>query len=221
MSSGSFSEVKKNSGMLHIQASAEDLKAFADLAILVPKAAAKAQRRAINKTLRWLRGKIASDVGKQEKIAVRAVRQRLITYPVKGGSMRGKLWFGINPLEASRAGRARQTKAGVSVAGRRYQGAFYKKVYGNQADVWIRTASKHFNPADYPDSQVTSQTGASSGFVGENSDRFPLAKAKISLDAVRPHFDAWSRKADERLMHVLKQEMNFELQKYLKGTRRV
>ena len=221
MSIGSFSEVKKNSGMLHIQASAEDLKAFADLAILVPKAAAKAQRRAINKTLGWLRGKIASNVGKQEKIAVRAVRQRLITYPVKGGSMRGKLWFGINPLEASRAGRARQTKAGVSVAGRRYQGAFYKKVYGNQADVWIRTASKHFNPADYPDSQVTSQTGASSGFVGENSDRFPLAKAKISLDAVRPHFDAWSRKADERLMHVLKQEMNFELQKYLKGTRRV
>ena len=221
MSIGSFSEVKKSSGMLHIQASAEDLKAFADLAILVPKAAAKAQRRAINKTLGWLRGKIASNVGKQEKIAVRAVRQRLITYPVKGGSMRGKLWFGINPLEASRAGRARQTKAGVSVAGRRYQGAFYKKVYGNQADVWIRTASKHFNPADYPDSQVTSQTGASSGFVGENSDRFPLAKAKISLDAVRPHFDAWSRKADERLMHVLKQEMNFELQKYLKGTRRV
>ena len=93
-------------------------------------------------------------------------------------------------------------------------------MYGNQADVWIRTASKHFNPADYPDSQVTSQTGASSGFVGENSDRFPLAKAKISLDAVRPHFDALSRKADERLMHVLKQEMNFELQKYLKGTRR-
>ena len=220
MSIGSFSEVKKNSGMLHIQASAEDLKAFADLAILMPKAAAKAQRRAINKTLGWLRGKIASNVGKQEKIAVRAVRQRLITYPVKGGSMRGKLWFGINPLEASRAGRARQTKAGVSVAGRRYQGAFYKKVYGNQADVWIRTASKHFNPADYPDSEVSSRTGGSSGFVGENSDRFPLAKAKISLDAVRPHFDAWSRKADERLMHVLKQEMNFELQKYLKGTRR-
>ncbi|NNA29140.1 hypothetical protein [Pseudomonas lundensis] len=220
MSIGSFSEVKKNSGMLHIQASAEDLKAFADLAILVPKAAAKAQRRAINKTLGWLRGKIASNVGKQEKIAVRAVRQRLRSYPVAGGAMRGKLWFGINPLEASRAGRARQTKAGVSVAGRRYQGAFYKKVYGNQADVWIRTASKHFNPADYPDSEVSSRTGASSGFVGENSDRFPLAKAKISLDAVRPHFDAWSRKADERLMHVLKQEMNFELQKYLKGTRR-
>ena len=135
--------------------------------------------------------------------------------------MRGKLWFGINPLEASRSGRPRQTKAGVSVGSRRYRGAFYKKVYGNQADIWIRTASKHFVRADYPDSEVTSQTGASSGFVGENSDRFPLAKAKISLDSVRPHFEAWSRKADERLLQILRQEMNFELQKYLKGTRRV
>ena len=135
--------------------------------------------------------------------------------------MRGKLWFGINPLEASRAGRARQTKVGVSVAGRRYRGAFYKKVYGNQAEVWIRTASKHFDRADYPDSDVTSSKGVSSGWIAENSDRHPLAKAKISLEAVRPHFDTWSRKVDERLLQILRQEMNYELQKYLKGTRRV
>lgn len=221
MSIGSFSEVKKNSGMLHIKPSTEDLKAFADLAILVPKAAANAQRRAINKTLGWLRTHIARAVGRQEKIAVKAVRQRLRSYPVDGGAMRGKLWFGINPLEASRAGRARQTKAGVSVAGRRYKGAFYKKVYGNQAEVWIRTASKHFDKTDYPDSEITSRKRPSSGWIAENTDRYPLAKAKISLEAVRPHFEAWSQKADERLMQILKQEMNFELQKYLKGTRRV
>ncbi|HCN64460.1 MAG TPA: hypothetical protein DIT33_13840 [Pseudomonas sp.] len=221
MSIGSFSEVRANSGLLDIQVSAEDMKAFTDFATQVPKAAANAQRRAINKTLRWLSTHIARAVGKQERIAVKAVRQRLRSYPITGGAMRGKLWFGINPLEASRAGRPRQTKAGVSVGSRRYRGAFYKKVYGNQADIWIRTASKHFDRADYPDSEVTSQTGASSGFVGENSDRFPLAKAKISLDSVRPHFEAWSRKADAQLLHVLTQEMNFELQKYLTGTRRV
>ncbi|MGO1272853.1 hypothetical protein ACTXNJ_19880 [Pseudomonas helleri] len=221
MSIGSFSEVRANSGLLDIQVSAEDMKAFTDFATQVPKAAANAQRRAINKTLRWLSTHIARAVGKQERIAVKAVRQRLRSYPITGGAMRGKLWFGINPLEASRAGRPRQTKAGVSVGSRRYRGAFYKKVYGNQADIWIRTASKHFDRADYPDSEVSSQTGASSGFVGENSDRFPLAKAKISLDSVRPHFEAWSRKADAQLLHVLAQEMNFELQKYLKGTRRV
>ena len=221
MSIGSFSENRASSGMFNIQVSSEDLKAFAALATLVPKAAVNAQRRAINKTLGWLSTHIARAVGKQERIAVKAVRQRLRSYPIAGGAMRGKLWFGINPLEASRSGRPRQTKAGVSVGSRRYRGAFYKKVYGNQADIWIRTASKHFVRADYPDSEVTSQTGASSGFVGENSDRFPLAKAKISLDSVRPHFEAWGRKADERLLQILRQEMNFELQKYLKGTRRV
>lgn len=221
MSIGSFSEVRANSGMLNVQVSTEDLKAFSELAALLPKAAANAQRRAINKTLGWLRTHIARAVGKQERIAVGAVRQRLRSYPITGGATRGKLWFGINPLEARRAGRPRQTKAGVAVGSRRYQGAFFKKVYGSQADIWIRTASKHFDRADYPDSEVTSQTGASSGFVGENSDRFPLAKAKISLDSVRSHFEAWSRRADERLLHILKQEMSHELQKYLKGVRNV
>ena len=220
MSIGSFSEVKKNSGMINVQVLADDMKAFGELSVWVPKAAANAQRRAINKTLGWLSTHIARAVGKQERIAVRAVRQRLRSYPVAGGTLRGKLWFGINPLEARRAGRARQTKTGVSVPGRRYKGAFYKKVYGSQAEVWIRTASKHFDPAVYPDSNVTSQTGSSSGFVGENSDRFPLAKAKISLESVRPHFEAWSRKADARLLHILKQEVNFELRKYVKRTLR-
>ena len=37
MSIGSYSEVKTNSGMLHIQVSDQDLKAFADLAFWCPK----------------------------------------------------------------------------------------------------------------------------------------------------------------------------------------
>ena len=221
MSIGSFSESRASSGMFNVQVSSEDMKAFAELATQIPKTAANAQRRAINKTLGWLSTHIARAVGKQERIAVKAVRQRLRSYPIAGGAMRGKLWFGINPLEASRTGRPRQTKAGVSVGSRRYRGAFYKKVYGNQADIWIRTASKHFDRANYPDSDITSHKGDSSGWIAENTDRYPLAKAKISLDSVRPHFEAWSRKADERLLQILRQEMNFELQKYLKGTRRV
>ena len=218
MSIGSYSEQKRNSGMLTIQPSAVHLQAFQDFAKLLPKAAAAAQRRAINKTLGWLRTHIARAVGKQERIAIAAVRQRLRAYPVTGGTMRGKLWFGLNAIEASRTGRARQTRIGVSVAGRRYQGAFYKKVYGSQADIWIRTASKHFSANDYPDSE---QGRRRSGFVEENGNRFPLAKAKVSLEQARPHFDSWIKRADQRLLEILKQELNFELQKYLRGTARV
>jgi len=218
MSVGSYSEQKRNSGMLTIQPSAVHIQAFQDFAKLVPKAAAAAQRRAINKTLGRLRTYIARAVGKQERIAIGAVRQRLRAYPVTGATMRGKLWFGLNAIESSRIGRARQSGSGVSVAGRRYQGAFLKTVYGNKPDIWIRTASKHFNADDYPN---TEQGRRRSGFVEENDGRLPLAKAKVSLEQARPHFDSWIRRADEILLDVLKQEFNFELQKYLKGTANV
>jgi hypothetical protein len=217
MSVGSYFKPSAGGGMISLQTSAADLKAFQDFAALVPKAAAAAQRRAINKTLRWLATHIARAVGRQERIAVAAVRQRLRAYPVSGGANSGKLWFGLNAMEASRIGRPRQSRSGVSVAGRRFQGAFFKKVYGNSADVWIRTASKHFNASDYPDSDVSGAGGVSSGWIAEHGSRFPLAKAKVSLEQSRPHFESWIRKADEHLVHVLQQELNFELQKHLKG----
>lgn len=216
MSIGSYVKPSAGGGMISIQSSAADLQAFQDFAKLVPKAAAAAHRRAINKTLGWLRTHIARAVSRQERIAVAAVRQRLRSYPVSGGASSGKLWFGLNAIESSRIGRARQTVSGVSVAGRRYQGAFLKKVYGNKPDIWIRTASKHFNADDYPDSTVSAGRGVSSGWVAENGNRFPLAKAKVSLEQARPHFESWVQKADERLLEVLQQELNFELQKYLK-----
>lgn len=217
MSVGSYVHKTRDSGMLNIQPSAVHSQALREFGQLVPKAAAAAQRRAINKTLGRLRTHIARAVGKQERIAIGAVRQRLRAYPVSGGAMRGKLWFGVNAIEASRIGKARQTRAGVSVAGRRYQGAFFKQVYGGSPDIWIRTSSKHFNATDYPGS---TQGRHSSGFIAESDNRFPLAKAKVSLDQVRPHFDSWVKRADEILLEILKQELNFELQKYLKGTAR-
>lgn len=217
MSVGSYFKPSAGGGMISLQASTADLQAFHNFAKLVPKAAAAAQRRAINKTLGWLRTQIARAVGRQERIALAAVRQRLRSYPVSGSANSGKLWFGLNSMEASRIGNPRQGSSGVSVAGRRYQGAFYKKVYGNSADIWIRTASKHFDANHYPDSTVSGVGGASSGWIAEHDSRFPLAKAKVSLEQARPHFESWVRKADAQLLHVLQQELNFELQKYLKG----
>jgi hypothetical protein len=217
MSIGSYHKVSASSGLLTLQMRPQDVKGFEDFAKLVPKAMAAAQRRAINKTLRWLRGQVAREVGRQERIAIAAVRQRIKAFPM-GSNGQGKLWFGIRPIEASRAGRPRQTRTGVSVAGRRYQGAFYRQVYGGKPDIWIRTASKHFDATDYPDSEVSGGGGRRSGWVSENDSRFPLAKAKISLDDVRPHFEAWTNRAHDRLKVVLEQELNFELQKYLRRT---
>lgn len=217
MSVGSYHKQSASSGLISLQANPQDVKGFKDFAKLVPKAVAAAQRRAVNKVLRWLRTHIARDVGRQERIAIAAVRQRLKAFPVSSNGQ-GRLWFGINPIEASRAGRPRQSRSGVSVAGRRYQGAFFKRVYGGNPDIWIRTASKHFDAKDYPDSEVSGRGGRRTGWVAENDSRFPLAKAKISLGEVRPHFEAWTNRAHDRLLVVMEQELNFELQKYLRRT---
>lgn len=217
MSVGSYHKQSANGGLISLRADPQDVEGFQSFVQLVPKAVANAQRRAINKTLRWLRTHIARDVGRQERIAIAAVRDRLKAYPVSSNGQ-GRLWFGINPIEASRAGRPRQSRSGVSVAGRRYQGAFYKRVYGGKPDIWIRTASKHFDADDYPDSDVSGGGGASSGWISENDSRFPLAKAKISLDDVRPHFEAWVERAQARLLEIVEQELNFELQKFLRRT---
>lgn len=215
MSVGSYQKQSSSAGLITLQANPRQVKNFSEFGELLPKAIKAAERRAINKTVRWLRTHIARSVSKQERIAVSAVRQRLLACPVSGNGQ-GKLWFGLNPIEASRAGRSRQTRSGVSVAGRKYQGAFFRTVYGSKPDIWIRTASKHFSADDYPDSEVSGRGGASSGWIGENSSRFPLAKAKISLDDVRPHFESWTNKAHQRLLVVMEQELNFELQKHLR-----
>jgi len=212
MSVGSYFENKSGHGMLTLQVASADKYRFSRFKVLVPKAFAAAERRAINKTLRWLRTHIARAISQQERIAQTAVRQRLRAYPVSGVGP-GKLWFGINAIESSRAGRPRQNRSGVSVAGRSYKGAFYKKVYGNTADIWIRTASKHFKASDYPESTLG---GRSSGWVQENEHRFPLAKAMLSLEDARPHFDAWAKKAHQRLLEILEQELNYELHKLQK-----
>lgn len=217
MSVGSYFRQTADSGLLTLQLSSTDRLQFSRFTTLAPKAFAVAERRAINKTLRWLRTHVARSVGAQERIAQAAVRQRLRAYPVSGSGA-GKLWFGVNAIEASRAGRARQNRSGVSVAGRRYQGAFHKKVYGGTPDIWIRTASKHFDAKDYPESTFGAR---STGYASESGYRFPLAKAMLSLDSVRPHFDEWSRKAHQRLLEILEQELNYEVQKLLRGSARV
>ena len=217
MSVGSYHKQSVSTGLISLQLEPSDVKGFEDFARLVPKAVAAAQRRAITKTLRWLRSQIAREVGRQERIAIAAVRQRLKAF-APGSNGQGKLWFGIKPIEASRAGRPRQIRSGVSVAGRRYQGAFFKRVYGGSPDIWIRTASKHFDASHYPDSEVSGRGGGSSGWISENDSRFPLAKAKISLEDVRPHFEAWTNRAHQRLLVVMEQELNFELLKYLRRT---
>lgn len=211
---GTHFKLRRRDAGFFVQVGEEGLKQWRELGKLSPKALAAAQRRAINKTLGWLRTHIARSVSREERIAVRAVRERLRIRGAKGAAGRGELWFGINPLPASKTGRPRQTASGVTVGRRRYAGAFHQKVYGSEPDIWIRTASKHFRAEDYPDLQR-----GSGNLDGSLAGRFPVAKAKIRLEGVRPHFHRWVAQAEQRLLELLRQEANYELHKLLDNAR--
>lgn len=220
MSVGSFHKQSASGGLIKVQARPEDVAFLKRMADLSPDAFAAAQRRAINKTIGWLRTHIARAVSQQERIAQRAVRQRLRSYMAKGNASWAKLWFGINPIEASRIGPVKgdyPRSPAIEVAGRVYRGAFYEQVYGSRKDIWIRTASKHFNPADYPDAELRSDPKNRWGSMDPHMyHRFPLAKAKVRLNVVKPLFDEWVRRVDQRLLMLLKRELNFELHKLIK-----
>jgi len=203
-----FVEHKKSGGYIHINLSGAAASIFDQLAMLGAKAMIAAERRAINKTLNWLKTHTARTISAEERIALKAVRQRLRVYPIKGGCTKGKMWLGLNPIEASRIGRVSPGKSGVSVAGRRYAGAFYKEVYQGQKDIWIRKASQHYDPALY-----FPQKSRGGWIEDELKHRFPVVKAKVEIEAARKHFDRWLKDAEARLLVVLQQEVNYEIQK--------
>lgn len=214
MSVGTHFKSRRRDASLFVQVGEESLKPWRELAKLSPKALQAAQRRAINKTLGWLRTHVSRAVSREEQIAVRAVRERLRIRGAKGAAAKGELWFGINALPASKTGRPRQTAAGVTVGKRSYRGAFYRRVYGADPDIWIRTHSPHFRAQNYPDLQ---RSGGN--LDGSMVGRFPVAKAKISLEGVRPHFQRWVAQAEQRLLELLRQEATYELHKIMGNAR--
>lgn len=206
----SFIEQRRSGGSLHIQLDPFAAKALDKLAVLGPKVLQNAQRRSINKVMMWLKTQVARTISVQERIAQSAVRQRMKLYKITGNASKGKLWIGLNPIEASRIGRVSSGKSnwGVSVAGRRYSGAFYSSVYGKGKDIWIRKASKQYDPSLY-----FPQKSRGGVIDPKLKHRFPLVKAKVEIEAARKHFENWVKVAEERLLIILKQEVNYELQK--------
>ena len=178
MSVGSYFKPSAGGGMISIQSSAADLQAFQDFAKVVPKAAAAAQRRAINKTLGWLRTHIARAVSKQERIAVAAVRQRLRSYPVNGGADERQA--------VVRVQRHRGQPDRPSAADRqpvcRWRGGVTRARFSSRSTATSPTSGSA--PPASISTRTTTPTarsppaGPSSGWIAENDNRFPLGQSQ-------------------------------------------
>lgn len=151
---------------------------------LPPAAMQNAWRRTLRKTANWVKSQTAKAVSKEAKIPQKVLRSRLYFFLRSRDT--GKVWLGLNAIEANRLGRPRQTRKGVTVGRHRFDGAWMMK-----------------NVA--PDGPVYRRTG---------KDRLPYEQVKYDWEGVgEAAFREAAAKAEERLMVVLRQEVNYEIQK--------
>lgn len=169
---------------------------------------AKAAQRAIKKTMRWLISRLARELGQALGVAQNVIKPRLSSKAIgKGSDQVHVLWLGVAPLAAEKAGRARQTKRGVSVAKRQYQGAFIKDVYGDGDAVWIRKSRASALGHDLP---KWGRTKGGSGGDQLNRGRFPVMRVAIDMETIAAEiFRRYDRRAIARFGDVIDQELNY------------
>lgn len=182
-----------------------------------PEQVKKASNRAARKTMAWLSTRMAREISQGLRLPQKSLKQRLVsTMAGKGDDQVHLLWFGTVPLAAENAGRPRQGKRGTTVAGRRYDGAFFKGVYGGAPGVWIRKSRAAALGLQLP-AMSRKKGGGSDRFLdlggandSSNRGRFPVMRVGIELETVAQEvFRRYERRALARYAELLEQEINY------------
>ncbi|QDQ25290.1 phage tail protein [Chitinimonas arctica] len=153
---------------------------------LPPSAMQAAWRRTLRKISTWVKSQVAKLIAKDTKVPQKVLRQRLYFFLRSRDS--GKVWLGLNPLQANRLGTPRQTRRGITVGKHRFAGA------------WTMAQRAPTGP-------VFQRTGKA---------RYPIVEVKLEWDDPgEAAFQKVAAQVEARLLVVLRQEVNYELQKAL------
>lgn len=101
----------------------------------LPVELAKAARRAVVKTNRWLRAVSMADLGYELSIDSKAMKTR---YRVYQRGQTSKLWVGVREVGVHRLGKPVQGRDGVTVGRHFYKGAFISPMDSDQLLVFRR-----------------------------------------------------------------------------------
>lgn len=171
-----------------------------------PEQLNKAAARAAKKTIQWLQTRISREIAQALGVPQRLIKKRLTASAAgKGVNQVHILWLGVAPISAELLGRPKQTRAGVTVGRRRFQGAFYRDVWGDGERVWIRKRRAEALGMDL------SNKGAGSAGASD-SGRFPVVRVSVAVDvAAGEIFRRYQRRASERFGVLLEQELNYTI----------
>ncbi|OJA21983.1 phage tail protein [Burkholderia ubonensis] len=154
---------------------------------LSPNAMRAAWRRTLRKTAGWIKSQTAKEVGAATKIPQKVIRRRLYFFLQSADT--GKVWLGLNPIEAHRLGNAMRTRKGMRVGRQSFEGA------------WRQTKLK-------PDGPIYERVG---------KERMPYRMVTVQWQQTGdPAFRRAAQACEDRLMTILRQEVNYELLKALR-----
>lgn len=176
---------------LSLEADADARQIIEQKTQLTEKAVGRAEVRAINKTLRWLRTQVLRAVSQQSGIPQRYMRARFQA-PVKAKKGRpiGKFWAGlagVDPMSLGKTGR--RTAQGYRVGRFFFEDAFrayYSARWGGLGSLYKR----------------------------KSNERLPIERQYIPIDTeVKQALERLLPRANRELFKKLRQELNFELVK--------
>ncbi len=182
-----------------------------------PEQVKKAGERARRKTLRWLSTRMSREISQALRVPQKGLKSRWSTTTAgKGDDQVAILWFGTMPLAAENAGMPRQGKRGTSVAGRRFDGAFYRAVYDGAPRVWIRKSRAEALGLNLP-AMSRQKGGGNARFLdlggandSSNRGRFPVMRVGIELEELAGEvFRRYERRALARFAELIEQEINY------------
>lgn len=165
-----------------------------------------AWRRALRKTGEWIRTHVARTLSSEIKVPQKVLKQRL--YFFLRSMKQGKVWLGINPIEARRLGAARQTRRGVTVGRHRFDGAWTMKIR-DPGGVYRRTGRWRIGKR-----HVVTNGPAGKEYWQNNVMVEAYEEVKFDWDeAGERAFRSVAARAQERLFEILAQELRYELSK--------
>lgn len=175
--------------------------ALAVMRELSPEMMDRAWRRTLRKTGVWIKSQTAKAVSKETKIPQKVLRARINYYSKWNAT--GKVWLGLNPLEAHKIayGQAHNAGRGVTVGRNRFPGAWMMPVRAGQA-----------GQRRYTGKEIVMQR------IGKS--RLPIEKVMFDWEqSGRKSLEIVAERVKERLMVILEQEVNYEIQKAIGNAR--
>lgn len=160
-----------------------------------------AQFRALNKTLRWVRGRSVKAISHELNIPQKLAKQRVAHFLAKRSSQHGRVYAGLNPISARRLGKVKQLKrGGVRVGRHKFDDAFAVDTGKGRLKVFRRTGEAKRKPTK-------------GRYAGTGIKREPIEGVDLDVDInyVRDALDDVYSQAGERYFTILKQELKYEV----------